>query len=340
MMHIASVALRSGDNKTAARFWNLIAEYAPVAGASSTWLVQLVPVLLELDQPEQAALALRHAVSKEQSISLETSLRVLKLASGVSAPAGICAAKRALASQDLQGSKRERVQNLLAEFEAEAARLGLPTDVDRSIVIEEKADDISMLSPKDPNPSPSAADLHAREFDVTGLLVESATAPVDDTADDALGLSPSDIVRNSVGRFLSIKVMDVTPVELLDESIALTRPGGKSTNLAYRKIDAIAVATILRKSSKPILVVDLILNWSDPNEEILRAVRLRSDGFDVRRLVPIARRPADAFRALITELLSRSAATPLPDENGALGNPFRTYPDLETYQREVLEVEA
>jgi hypothetical protein len=80
------------------------------------------------------------------------------------------------------------------------------------------------------------------------------------------------------------------------------------------------------------------LNWNDPSEEILRTVRLRSDGFDVKRLFPTATRPMDAFRALIAELLLRSAATALPDETSARGNPFQSYPDLETYQREVLSL--
>jgi tetratricopeptide (TPR) repeat protein len=343
MLRIASAALRRGDKEMATQYWNAIAERAPEAPVNSTWLVRLVPVLLELDQSEQAARALRRAVSEEQSISLETLLDVLKLASGLDAQTGVRAANRALASPDLDESKREHVQKLLSKFAAEVAlrpNRSQATGPDRSIAIEEEADEFAMLTARDLGLAPSASDLLSRELDVTGMLVESANSPTDDDADQYLGIPPSDLMQHSVVRFLSVKAMDAAPVELLDESIVLARRGGKPTKLDYREIDAIAVAAISGTPSKPILVVDLILNWSDSKEEILRTVRLRSDGFDVRRLVPIAHRPTDAFRTLIAELLSRSAATPLPDENSARGHPFRTFADLETYHREVLEAQT
>ena len=83
------------------------AEHAPAAPVNSTWLVRLVPVLVELDQPEQAALALRRAVSEEQSISLATLLGVLKLASGVDAQAVMVRAR-----PQASGSEMITVSNL------------------------------------------------------------------------------------------------------------------------------------------------------------------------------------------------------------------------------------
>jgi hypothetical protein len=137
---------------------------------------------------------------------------------------------------------------------------------------------------------------------------------------------------------MSVKATDVKPVELLESSISVMGSEGEAANLEYGKISAIAVAAVPGRSSKPVLVIDLILNWNDANAEILHTVRLRSDEFDVKRIIPTARRPMDAFRALIAELLSRSAAIPLPDEASARGHPFRSYPDLETYQREALSI--
>jgi len=93
-------------------------------------------------------------------------------------------------------------------------------------------------------------------------------------------------------------------------------------------------------SSKPVLVIDLIANWNDTEGGPLQLIRLRSDAFDVRTLVPGATRSVDAFRALLEQLLARTRAVPLPDLDGVRGQPFARYADLESYQREALLVEA
>jgi len=343
MLRIASCALRDGEKELATQYWNEVAERAPEARAEPTWLVRLVPVLLELDQPKQAALALRHTVSEGQSISLGTSLRVLDLARGVDANAGIYAARTVLASPTFHESKRDRIRQLLAEFEEEAARqpsnLRQGAGIDRSISLD-LSDDIPPPVPSEPGDEQSLDSPFGLELDATGALVTANAPKLKDNTEYFVGLPPEEVIPDSLGRFMSVKTSNAVPVELLDDSIVLAQPDGKSTKLNYQKIDAIAVGAVPGKSSKPVLVVDLVLNWNDTNAETLRTVRLQSDAFDVRRLVPIARRPTDAFRTLVAELLSRSSAVPLPDENGARGHPFHNYPDLEAYQREALAIEA
>jgi hypothetical protein len=93
-------------------------------------------------------------------------------------------------------------------------------------------------------------------------------------------------------------------------------------------------------SSKPVLIIDLIVNWNDTGEGPLQLIRLRSDAFDVRKLIPRVTRSVDAFRALQEQLLARTGAVPLPDRDAVRGRPFRTFSDLEIYQREVLQVEG
>jgi membrane associated rhomboid family serine protease len=344
MYRIANTALREGDKKLAAQFWGDVIERVPKARAEPTWLVRLAPALLELDQRQQAAVALRHAVSKEQStVSLGTVLRVLDLARGIDPHAGVHAARRALKSPDLQDSRREGIQQQLADFEVEAANqpahFNWETGVDRSIAIDD--DELLTTTPSpssgyDKNaPDPFSSEI---ELDATGQLVSTPCSAGDKTPMPLADLLPEEVMQLSLERFMGVKVTSVKPIELLDHSISVMTSEGKATKLEYERISAIAAAAIPGKSSKPVLIVDLVLNWNDSNAEILHTVRLHSDTFDVRRLIPIARRPMDAFRALIAELLSRSSAVPLPDETGARGHPFRSYPDLETYQCEALSI--
>ena len=79
-------------------------------------------------------------------------------------------------------------------------------------------------------------------------------------------------------------------------------------------------------------------NSNDPGEGPLHVVRLRSDAFDVRSVMPQAARAVDGFRALQEQLLARSGAVPLPDLDAVRGRPFREYDDIDDYQRETLQV--
>ena len=144
----------------------------------------------------------------------------------------------------------------------------------------------------------------------------------------------------SVERFCDLKVIEAAPLELAEEGVALQRVGGGRGRVDYDKVQALAVAAVEGLSSKPVLIIDLIVNWNDTGEGPLQLIRLRSDAFDVRKLMPQATRSIDAFRALQEQLLARTGAVPLPDRDAVRGRPFRTYPDLESYLREVLQLEG
>ena len=93
-------------------------------------------------------------------------------------------------------------------------------------------------------------------------------------------------------------------------------------------------------SARPVVVVDLALNWTEVDGDVLQLVRLRSDRFDPRALVPDATDAMAAFRALLAALLDRTGAVALPDPDAARGTPFRSFDDLAGYQREVLQVDG
>jgi hypothetical protein len=159
---------------------------------------------------------------------------------------------------------------------------------------------------------------------------EPAAAPAPDTREE-LAVAAA----NDQPRFHDLKVVEAVPTALDVDGLALKN--GPHVDLA--RVDAIAVAGIQGMAAKPVLLIDLLLNWSDLGDAPLRTVRLRSDHFDPRALFPSAKGGLDAFRALVDELLARTGGTPLPDSESARGKPFKMFPQLAQYEREVLQVE-
>jgi hypothetical protein len=132
-----------------------------------------------------------------------------------------------------------------------------------------------------------------------------------------------------------LQVMEAVPTELLDDVLTIN-VNGTSRRMALDKVEAVAVGGV-KEEGRNLLVVDLMLDapWSD--REALRVVRLLSTAFDPRSLVdgPDA---LEAFRILLADLIDSSGAAPLPDPDSARGRPFKSFPSLDHYQREVLGV--
>ena len=103
-------------------------------------------------------------------------------------------------------------------------------------------------------------------------------------------------------------------------------------------LDAIAVGAVRGLSAKPVVVVDLLLNWASGASESLKVVRLRSDTFDPRSLVSETVAPRESMQLFLAKLLEESSATPLPDIAAANGKPFAQFESLDEYHRAVLSV--
>lgn len=136
-----------------------------------------------------------------------------------------------------------------------------------------------------------------------------------------------------------LDLVNAVPVSIDDEGIHIQTKKGSKKRVLYDRIDAVAVAAVEGFSEKPVLVVDVILNWNETEETGLRVIRLRGDRFDPRRLAP-AETPLEAFRVLVGTILDRASATPLPDRDSALGNPFAAFEARSLYERTVLSAES
>lgn len=137
-----------------------------------------------------------------------------------------------------------------------------------------------------------------------------------------------------------LKLVCALPISLEDGALALEIEGRGKISLSYHKIDALAAAAVRGLGPRPVLVVDLVLNWMSLTAEPLRVIRFRSDQFDPRKLVPAASSATQALRALLGSLLRASDATPLPDADAAHGRPFVEFPNLMAYEQEVLMVDG
>jgi len=131
-----------------------------------------------------------------------------------------------------------------------------------------------------------------------------------------------------------VEAVEAVPSRLIGDTLVI-QAKGVSRDLALRSVQAIAVAGIKPAQGRPYLVVDLLLDapWSD--RDALRVVRLCSNAFDPRVLVG-GEGTVTAFRTLLRRLLEISDAVPLPDPEAAVGNPFRTFESIASYQRAVL----
>jgi membrane associated rhomboid family serine protease len=176
---------------------------------------------------------------------------------------------------------------------------------------------------------PAARPEHVAAAPEPAPIAPPPPAPAEDPLDGAA------FAAADGARFHELKVVEAVPLTLDDSGLTLRN----GPQLDLSRVDGIAVAAVQGMASKPVILVDLLLNWTEITDLPLRTVRLRSDQFDPRTLFPQAGGGLESFRALLDALHQRAGATPLPDADAARGRPFKMFADLARYEREVLQVE-
>jgi membrane associated rhomboid family serine protease len=361
VLSLAGDSASHGDDGEAVRIWKDVAERAANVPVPRRLILRMLPILLARDERALAIASLRRAFDPRLGeLRTGQALQLLEAARELDPPAALRAARRVLESTELPIEKRGRIESLAAELEERASSLPAfdPTadvvaaeepSVQRGISLEvDPAYDVALPS-QSKAPAPATA---VRELDATGSLVASdsdgelvhSTVPPDRwaAASDATAIDePTQGIATdaaaSVARFFGVKVVEVALDRLASEGVSLRRVSGGSGLVSYSKIQAIAVGAVSGLSDKPVLVIDLVMNWNDVAAEQVQVLRLRSDGFDVRALMPQAPNSIEAFRALLEQLLARTSATSLPDRSSARGRPFSAHADLADYERVVLQ---
>jgi len=108
--------------------------------------------------------------------------------------------------------------------------------------------------------------------------------------------------------------------------------------LAYRDIEAVAVAKVMGIEDHPITVIDFITNWSRRAREPLKIVRLRATELDLDALVTRKHALGSKLAALMVDILERTSAVPLPDPESALATRITSFETPALYIRIGLRV--
>ena len=338
VQHIIRALAGAGKADQAAEMWNELRGALPSALVDPSALVRMALALESAGRADQVVEALRDAVNPlNNGLSPGLAVRVAEMARDLDPPTALAAARHALVSPDLHEAKRARLQEMIAEIEqAEAAAAAAEPAPDGEAPREvrpEPAQPRTKAAGAEPAPSGEApCEVRPEPAQPQTAAPAAAAEMADCAAADALE------THAPLSRFIDIKVSEGVPEGLLEEAMALELPDGRKARLAYAKIEALAVAEVRGLAIHPVVLVDVVLNWKESGESVLRVLRMRSDAFDARTLESAETGEVEAFRAFLAELLTRSNAIPLPDFESARGVHLHGFESLEAYQLEVLQV--
>jgi membrane associated rhomboid family serine protease len=163
----------------------------------------------------------------------------------------------------------------------------------------------------------------------------SETAPLDPaTIDTATDMLEDEL---DIGNGLrTLKRVEAVPLGLKDNSLEIEIEGRGASKIPFDRIDAVAIAAVSGISAKPVLIIDVALNWMDTPDMPLKVIRMHSNAFNPMRLMPAAPSALEAIKAFAATLIERSGATPLPDPGAVAGSPFASFPSCAEYEQVVL----
>jgi membrane associated rhomboid family serine protease len=144
------------------------------------------------------------------------------------------------------------------------------------------------------------------------------------------------VPRPSTGQRLRlIKAIDAIPVATSDFGLEIDASSRGKSNVPFARVQLLAMAAVGQQGSRPVVIVDLVLNGSNGVDEPMKLIRFRSDRFDPLGLEPDAPNPLTALIAWVNRLQTGSNATCLPSREILRGELAR-FDSLEIYEREVL----
>ena len=326
----AARAAAAAGNATRARL--LLRRSAESGSATGTLIAGCFALACEIDCAGDIAPRLHaHLSGPEPSLTPGQAARIAFLARDRDRVLAVVAAQLALRSTELHLGKRGQLEVLLREWKAEHASLPAPlVRASAAVGPEEPTPVVRIATPSiERPPTDSTAALPTPRRNIARESASSA-----DRDPNAIALATAAEPAPAPGA----KLVDAVPIDVGEFAIRLERSGGQVADLDYQEIDAVSVAAVEDLAPRPVILIDLVLNWTHHGEKPLQIVRLRSDRYAVARLMPEASGSIDALRRLLEQLLYRSAAVQLPDPSGARGRPFRHYSDLASYEREVLQL--
>jgi len=346
--------LKRDDASAAVEHWLDLTNRGLNADAEPALLIRLALMLQQQAHSFAAIAALHQALEKSEGANAAVvASRVARASRELDPETARTAAWRALGSMDLDLEERQSLESLLAEIGP-----GIETDpsgsagdgrvVDLEFEGEAVVDDAcELVAREEPEPwvDPALVDENAGSNSPVAAKME--TVELEDVvrigderpeADGAGYSRPAAIDLDVVSR--TIRAVMAIPVVLESEGLLIEVDGGAKKRIPLEKLDAISVAAVGGLGEKPVILIDLVMNWRSAADGPLKVIRIRGDRFDARAFTDDRDSPLDALRRFIGRLLRECGATPLPDERSAKGLPFASFDDLTSYQRGVLGVES
>lgn len=334
---LIEVYARHGNLAAAARVFDELVRALPDTRLETTVLLRIVPELVVQAKRDSAIAALRCVVAPgNRTLSVGQAVRAAELAAELDPSCALGAARIALArSGELADERRERLEKLARDLEV---KLGMPAEPEAPAP---PSDSAALISPPrhsiEASPPAPAEDLFQLEpthhAESAPTVVFMKTEPAPSGVPPTLPAAPPPRPRAEP---ITVKLVSAVPVALDPAGVRMRIDGGAPAVLAWERIQAVGVGLVAGIAPKPIVVIDLALNWADGGDGVLEVLRMRSDSFRARALVGGEGSALEALRALLAQLLARSGGVPLPDGGSAHGLPFREFSDPSSYEREVL----
>jgi membrane associated rhomboid family serine protease len=359
MLKVIRKEVRS-KSPNAIEHWRELSELGLHSEAEPTLLIRIAALLQEAEQPAAALEALKLALdSADDWDATVVATRVARAAAELDPPTAVRAARLALGRPDLALEERQKLELLLEDLQPVTSRSD--ASVARSLRVEAAPSPepvpVPELAPvREAAPSPEPTPLPERAPVLEAApLAEPTPLPEPELASEAAArafarsfeqieadaleapLRPTPIDLEIASR-RQVEVVEAVPIELGGEGLVIEAEGGIKKRVPYARIGAIAAAAIEGLGPRAVIVVDLTLNWFE-SDQALRLIRLRADRFDPCSLLGSDKAPLDATRELIERLLQKTSANPLPGLESARGLQFTLFPDLASYERDVLSVE-
>ncbi len=309
--------------------------------------------------------ALQSAASPDNGgLTPGLAIHLAELARDLDPESALSAARTALGSEELHETKRRRMVELMAEIDPSAA---LPFQSDDEPEAEAFAPEPQPDLDAEPQPAEPQPDLDAAPEPVTeqdparNHPLRTDSPPRDALSDEELEalrkrLPPS---RSSTEGSTASESTDAPApaapdgsdgshrdlmvhhgrLSALGEAMAVVAlEDGRRARVAFEKLEAIAVAEVEGLERAPVVIIDLLLNWrTGPDAgQPLRGVRLRLTSLDDTVALEKPEGTTLTGRELLSELLDRAPAAPLPGPDAALGGPIPRFESPADYERDVL----
>ena len=153
--------------------------------------------------------------------------------------------------------------------------------------------------------------------------------PLDLTADEDV-FSPT--------RIQQLKPHEGILQTITNQGLDLLLNNGTSKLLPFSKIRAVAVGAIREIGSQPFLILDIFVDHPIDERQSHSFLRLNSKNFNPLRVVKDSKSPAAAIRSMVKNILERSDADPLPDEESLLGKRFLSFASVAEFEKELYGV--